>query len=86
MRGGSILNVMISRFAAALILIGIILLTVFVMTMQVEQADIRVLLLGASISGLGLLLRRRAVRRSHRSSGRFSTLRRLRGTREEDLE
>jgi hypothetical protein len=77
---------MTSRFAAALILIGLILLTVFVMTMQVEQADIRVLLLGATISGLGLLLRRRAVRRSNRTSGRFSTLRRLRGTREEDLE
>lgn len=77
---------MTSRFAAALILIGIILLTVFVMTLQVEQADVRVVLLGAAISGLGLLLRRRAVRRSKPSSSRFSTLRRLRGTREEDLE
>ena len=77
---------MIMRIAAALILIGIILLVVFVMTLQVEQGDIRVLLMGVSLSGLGLLLRRRARRRNKRTSQRFSTLRRLRGTREEDLE
>lgn len=77
---------MISRIAAALILIGIILLAVFVLTLQVEQGDIRVMLVGASLCGLGLLLRRRAVRRAKRTSQRFSTLRRLRGTREEDLE
>jgi len=77
---------MITRIATALILIGIILLVVFVMTLQVEQGDIRVLLMGASLSGLGLLLRRRAHRRNKRTSQRFSTLRRLRGTREEDLE
>ena len=77
---------MIMRIAAALILIGIILLVVFVMTLQVEQGDIRVLLMGGSLSGLGLLLRRRAHRRNKRTSQRFSTLRRLRGTREEDLE
>lgn len=77
---------MTTRFAAALILIGIILLTVFVMTLQVDQADIRVLLLGAAISGLGLLLRRRAARRRKSRSGRFSTLKRLRGISEEDLD
>jgi hypothetical protein len=74
------------RIAAALILIGIILLVVFVMTMQVEQGDARVLLAGASLGGLGLLLRRRALRRNKSTSQRFSTLRRLRGTREDDLE
>lgn len=74
------------RIAAALILIGIILLVVFVMTMQVEQGDFRVLLVGASLSGLGLLLRRRAIRRNKSTSQRFSSLRRLRGMREDDLE
>ena len=77
---------MLTRIAAAFILIGIILLTVFVMTLQVEQGDIRVLLLGAAISGLGLLLRRREARRRKSTSGRFSTLKRLRGISEEDLE
>lgn len=75
---------MTSRLAAALILIGIIVLTVFVMTLQVGQSDLRVLLIGAAISGIGLLIRRRAVRRRKRSSGRFSTLKRLRGIEEED--
>ncbi len=77
---------MTARFASALILIGIILLTVFALTLQVRQADIRVLLLGAAISGIGLLLRRRASRRNKRSSGRFSTLRRLRGIEEEEID
>ncbi len=77
---------MATRFAAALILIGIILLTVFALTLQVDQADVRVLLLGAALSGIGLLIRRRAVRRRKRSSGRFSTLRRLRGIEEEEIE
>jgi hypothetical protein len=77
---------MISRFAAALILIGIILLTVFVLTLQVQQADVRVLLLGAAISSIGLLLRRRVARRQRKSSGRFSMLRRLRGTQDEEYE
>jgi hypothetical protein len=76
----------LSRFAVALVLIGLILLTVFVMTLQVHQGDLRVLLLGAALSGIGLLMRRRAARRRKRSGGRFSTLRRLRGTEEEELE
>jgi hypothetical protein len=76
----------LSRFAVALILIGLILLTVFVMTLQVHQGDFRVLLLGAALSSLGLLLRRRMARRAKRSSQRFSTLRRLRGIDEEELE
>jgi hypothetical protein len=54
------------------------------MTLQVGQSDLRVLLIGAAISGIGLLIRRRAVRRRKRSSGRFSTLKRLRGIEEED--
>lgn len=77
---------MTTRIAAALILIGIILLTVFALTTQVQQGDLRVLLLGAALSGIGLLMRRRAARRRKRSSGRFSTLRRLRGIEEEEVE
>ncbi|TFH38105.1 MAG: hypothetical protein E4G99_00475 [Anaerolineales bacterium] len=77
---------MISRFAAALILIGLILLTVFVLTLQVEQGDFRVLLFGSALSTLGILLRRRAARRARQTSQRFSTLRRLRGIQEDELD
>jgi hypothetical protein len=77
---------MASRFAAALILVGLILLTVFALTLQVQQGDPLILLLGASLSGLGLLIRRRIARRRKRTSGRFSTLRRLRGIQDEELE
>jgi hypothetical protein len=77
---------MISRFAVALILIGLILLIVFVLTFQVEQGDVRVLLSGAALSGLGLLLRRRAARHAKRTSQRFSSLRRLRRTQDQDFE
>jgi hypothetical protein len=77
---------MASRFATALILVGIVLLTVFVLTLQVQQGDPFVLLLGASLSGIGLLIRRRIARRRKRNSGRFATLRRLRGIEDEELE
>jgi hypothetical protein len=75
-----------SRFAVALILIGLILLTVFVMTLQVQQGDVRMLLVGSALSGLGLLIRRRAARRNRQTSQRFSTLRRMRRIRDEEFE
>jgi hypothetical protein len=62
-----------------LILIGLIALTVFLLTLQIGQADLLVFLLGASLSALGLILRRRSARRHSRHSGRFQTLRRLSG-------
>jgi hypothetical protein len=77
---------MASRFAAALILVGLVLLTVFALTLQVQQGDPLVLLLGASLCGLGLLIRRRMARRRKGTSGRFSTVRRLRGIQDDELE
>ncbi len=70
---------MSSRLGSAFVLIGLITLTIFLLTLQIGQADLLVFLLGASLSALGLLLHRRAQRRRPRSSGRFHTLRRLSG-------
>ncbi len=70
---------MASRLGSAFILIGLIALTIFLLTLQIGQADLRVFLLGASVAALGLLLHRRARRRQPRTRGRFRTLRRLSG-------
>jgi hypothetical protein len=67
---------MIARLGSALILIGIVIMSVFLVTSSGGQGDLQVLLLGAGVSALGLLLRRRP--RQERS-GRFRTLRRLMG-------
>jgi hypothetical protein len=73
------------RFGNALILIGILLLIVFLLTMQVGQSELAVLVLGAALSALGLLLRIRARRREARQSReRFRVLRRLEGVSEAD--
>jgi len=73
---------MASRLGSALILIAVIALVIFLLTLQVGQADLRALLLGASLAALGLLLRRSGRRRVR--SGRFETLRRLSGRSGED--
>lgn len=75
---------MTARFALALILIGLIVLTVFVTTYMNQEGDVRSLLLGASLCALGLILRRRVARRERAESGRFRMLRRLSGRGEED--
>jgi len=68
------------RLASALILVGLIALVVFLLTAQIGQGDTAVLLLGAALTVLGLLIRRRTLRRMQRlSRGRFRLLRRLRG-------
>lgn len=78
-------NVMSKRFGNALILIGTLLLIVFLLTMQVGQSELAVLVLGAALSALGLLLRIRARRRDARQSrDRFRVLRRLEGVSEAD--
>ena len=78
-------NVMSRRFGNALILIGTLLLIVFLLTMQVGQSELAVLVLGAALSALGLLLRIRARRRDARQSrDRFRVLRRLEGVSEAD--
>jgi hypothetical protein len=63
------------RFGSALILIGLLALVVFLLGMSVQQADVRLLLGGASLCALGLLLHRRAARNAN-SPGRFRLLRR----------
>jgi hypothetical protein len=70
---------MASRFGSALILIGLIALTIFLLTLQIGQADLFVFLLGTALAALGLILRRRAARQRSNSGGRFHTLRRLSG-------
>lgn len=73
------------RFGNALILIGVIFLLVFLVTMQISQGELTVLILGAALSALGLLLRIRARRREERQSReRFRVLRRLEGVSESD--
>jgi hypothetical protein len=74
---------MASRFGSALILIALFVLVIFLLTLQIGQADLVVLLLGAALAALGLLLRRRG-RRGRSRGGRFQSLRRMRGQPEED--
>ncbi len=74
---------MASRAGSALVLLGLIALMVFLVTFSIDQADVRALILGAGLSALGLVLRRRAARRERRTTERFRTLRRLLGRAEE---
>jgi hypothetical protein len=74
------------RAGSALVLIGLIALMVFVVTFSIDQADVRVLVLGAGLSALGLVLRRRAARAERQASQRFRTLRRLLGRADEPPE
>jgi hypothetical protein len=57
---------MASRFGAALILIGLISLVVFILTLQIQQANTLALLLGSSLTALGLVIRRSAARNAKR--------------------
>ena len=71
------------RAGSALTLLGLIALMVFLVTFSVDQADVRVLVLGAGLSALGLVLRRRSARMERRASERFRLLRRLLGRADE---
>jgi hypothetical protein len=78
---------MAGRAGSALLLLGLIALTVFLVTFSIDQADVRVLLLGATSAALGLVIRRRAARLERTRAGRFRLLRRLLGQpADEDLE
>ena len=70
-----------ARLGTALVLLGLICLVVFLVTFSIQQADVSTLLLGAGLSALGLLLRRRSPKVR---SSRFHTLRKLMGEEEED--
>lgn len=74
---------MIARLGSALILIGIVVMSIFLVTNSAGQGSLQLLLLGAGLSALGLLLRRR---RRPPDRGRFRTLRRLMGESEEEQE
>lgn len=74
------------RFGLALILIGLISLMVFAVTSQNQEGDVRTLLLGASLCALGLMIRRRIVRRNRIESGRFRMFRRISERNPEDEE
>lgn len=70
---------MVARAGSAFVLLGVIALVVFLVTFSIGQVDVLLLLLGAALSALGLVLRRRAARLESRSSSRFHTLRRVLG-------
>lgn len=74
---------MVGRLGSALVLLGLIALTVFAVTLPAGQADPRTLLLGAGLAALGLLLRRRPPSPEDQP-GRFSTLRKILGKRTPD--
>jgi glucose-6-phosphate-specific signal transduction histidine kinase len=67
---------MTHRLSLALILIGVISLLVYVISASNQQGDYKLLLIGACISLLGVLLRRRAIRSRASQSQRFRLLRR----------
>ena len=56
------------RLGSALILLGVIILTVFLLSLTVGQGDPWTLLAGASSSALGLVLRRRNARAAREAS------------------
>lgn len=66
------------RFGSALVLVGVIAMTVFLLTLSIEQENVLMLLLGAAASALGLYLHRRNAPPS-RKTERFKALRRLLG-------
>jgi len=66
------------RLGSALILVGLIVLSVFLLGLTVQQGDVRALLGGAALCALGLILRRRAARAAS-PPGRFRMLRRALG-------
>jgi hypothetical protein len=69
---------MMYRFGTALILLGVIALTIFVVTISGGQSDYRFLLSGCILCLLGLILHRRHAPPKV-ESGRFQTIRHLLG-------
>lgn len=72
------------RLGSALILLGIIVLSVFLLGLSIEQGDFGLLLAGAGLCLFGLILRRKNARRSEAKPPRFRTLRQLLGWWEEE--
>lgn len=74
------------RLGSAFILLGVIVLTVFLLGFSVGQQDSGLLLTGAALSLIGLAVRRRNSRLAEGRSRRFSALRSLLGQGEEEQE
>jgi hypothetical protein len=72
------------RLGSAFILLGLILLTIFLVTFSAEQEDPLMLMAGAGLSVIGLALRRHFAARA--ASARFRTLRRLLGSEQREEE
>lgn len=75
-----------NRVGSALILLGIIVLSVFLLGLSIEQGDFGLLLAGAGLCLFGLILRRRRASRSEARPSRFRILRQLSGRGEEEEE
>ena len=56
------------RLGSAFILLGVIILIVFTLSLSIGQGDPWTLVVGASLSALGLLLRRRNARAAREAS------------------
>ena len=56
------------RLGSAFILLGVIILIVFTLSLSIGQGDPLTLVIGASLSALGLLLRRRNARAAREAS------------------
>lgn len=74
------------RLGSAFVLLGLIVLTVFLLVFSVGQQDSGLLLAGAALSLFGLALRRRNARLAKSRPRRFSALRSLMGQGEEEQE
>jgi hypothetical protein len=72
------------RLGSALVLLGMLSLVVFLVTFSNQQGDVLTLLLGAALSALGLILRRKNAPPTRREAMRFRTLRRLFGAGDDD--
>jgi len=68
---------MLQRLGTALVLMGTITLVVFVLTYSAGQADLRTLLIGAGLTAVGLVFRRRGAPAVEEEPARFRTVRRL---------
>lgn len=72
------------RLGSALILLGTLTLVVFLVTLSSQQEDVRTLILGAALSAIGLLIRRRTAPPTKREAMRFRTVRRMLGMLDEE--
>jgi hypothetical protein len=70
---------MLLRLGTALVLMGTIALIIFVLTYSAGIADLRTLLVGAALTVIGLVFRRRGAPVQEAEPTRFRTVRKLMG-------